>query len=128
VIYEKYITHGTLDKLPVTIDGGKFGRATIYEIVENDDRIDFHLKFDSKYVTVFSGEIVIYDRTKEKNSLSAYPLNGNILKPIGDNKYRLTMYHKEGFDINRLKDYEVCSWSIEKNYEIAGEEIKINIK
>lgn len=128
MIYEKYIPYGTLDKLPVTIDGGKFGKVKIYQIVEKDDRIDLLVQVDSKYVRVFDEEIAVYDKTKDRNDPIAYPIRGNILLPIGDNKYRLSMYNKENFDINRLKDYEVYSWDIEKNYEIAGEEIKINIK
>jgi hypothetical protein len=128
VIYEKYLTHGTLDKLPVTIDGGRFGKAEIYDIVEKEDRFDFYMEVDSQYVTVFDGEIVLYDKTKEKSDFRAYPVRGNIFYPLGGKKYRFSLYQKEDFDISRLKDYVVCSWDIEKNYEIAGDEIRINIK
>jgi hypothetical protein len=127
-----YVHHGTLDKLPVAINTQKFGNIFINKVEEQDKNVYIYLTIENgKYLNIFDSQIMIYDKTKDKNNRNSYYYR--MLERVKDNNYVLRIDKSNTKDIseidfNRLKDYEVVTPNFDKDYELVGKEMRVDLK
>ncbi len=129
----QYVSYGTLDKLPVVINTENFGNLSIDRVEQKEESVYVYISISQgKFLNIFDNEIMIYDKTKDKNNRNSYYGN-KLLERVKDNNYVLKIdkndiADKGKIDFSRLKDYEVVTPNFDKDYELVGKELKIDLK